>query len=289
MRQPIYWASAGLIAIAVLLSIFAFSFSSIGAGLTNEERVELNVIATNISVQTTQSEALLNSVQPLQFAIDNTTNTININKVQDIPTLQQCQESLATFFPLLELKADAIHAGLDGINLAALDVLGPLLDTTEMMVQTLANDFGNTGQVQVLQDGTFLMSNGGNLDESVNMTYSLRQMLFPGGARLYFIQIPPNPDNLFINTTDGLGEASVVFWEWYPPLLLGGLSQTPTEDAILDGQRNKIQVTPTPVVFDQRRYDLLNGRIELVDTGRNFTAGDVVRVLRTIELNVGYL
>lgn len=285
-----YWASIGLALTAFLLSIFAFSFSAIGAGLNQGERIELNQAAQNITLTLISSEELLQSVEPLQLAIDNTSETIDLNKQRDIPVLDQCQESLASFYPLIQAKADQLDQGLDGVNLNLLNELNPLLDAASQLVETLANDFSNTGQIQILQDGTFFMSNGANQTyEMVNMTYSLREMLYPGGARLYFLQIPPNPDNLLIETVAGEEEASVVFWGWYPPLLLGGLSQMPTEDAILDGQRGKIQVTPTPIVFNQRRYDLQNGEIELVDTGRNFTVGDVVRVLETIELNVGYV
>lgn len=287
--DPIYGVSTILVIITFLLAIFAFSFSSVGAGLENDERAELNQLKLNISVLKTESELLLMSVEPLQSAIDNTSETITGNKLRDIPTLEQCESSLGSFYPIIQNSVDVLNAGLDTIDLTRLAILVPLVDSAESLVQTLANDFSNTGQVDILQEGTFFMSNADNLvDEYVNMTYSLRQMRFPGGARLYFIQIPPSPENLLIQTVTGV-EATVVFWGWFPPLLLGGLTQTPTEDAILDAQRVKIQATPTPVIFNQRRYDLQNGRIEIVDTGRNFTSGDVVRVFQTIELNVGYL
>lgn len=288
--MAIYWASLACLFVASLLAIFSFSFSSVGAGLTTQERIQLNALAGNITTQQSQSQTLLSSVDPLQQAVDNTTDTIQRNKDLDIPTLIQCEEGLGSYFPLLEQRVTSLDALLDELDLTRLDQLGPALDSTEQLVQTLAASFQNTGVVQVIQDGTFLLGNGANETvEFVNMTYSLREMLFPGGARLYFVRIPPSEENLLIDTV-GLEEATLVLYGWYPSLLEAtGLMQTPAEDAILDGQRGKIQVTPTPVVFDQRRYDLENGRIYLVDTGRNFTQGDVVGVLRTIEMNVGFL
>ncbi len=288
--MAIYWVSLACLFVASLLAIFSFSFSSVGAGLTTQERIQLNALAGNITTQQQQSQTLLESVEPLQQAVDNTTDTIQRNKDLDIPTLIQCEEGLGSYFPLLEQRVTLLDALLDELDLTRLDSLGPALDSTEQLVQTLATSFQNTGVVQVIQDGTFLLGNGANETvEFVNMTYSLREMLFPGGARLYFVRIPPSEENLLIDTV-GLEEATLVLYAWDPPLLEStGLMQTPAEDAILDAQRGKIQVTPTPVVFDQRRYDLENGKIYLVDTGRNFTQGDVVAVLRTIEMNVGFL
>lgn len=289
MGQAIYWTSIVCLLVASLLSVFSLSFSSVGAGLTTQERIQLNALAADITTQQPQSEALLDSVQPLEEAIDNTTDTIQRNKDVDVPTLEQCQEALDSYYPLLEQRVNNLDGLLDELDLTRLNQLIPTLDNAEQLVENLATSFQNTGVVQVIQEGSFLMGNGANETfEFVNMTYSLREMLFPGGARLYFVNIPPSVENLLIQTVDT--EATLVLYAWHPPLLEAtGLMQTPAEDAILDGQRGKIQVTPTPIVFNQRRYDLQNGRIELVDTRSNFTEGDVVGILETIEMNVGYL
>lgn len=285
----LYWVTGITLGIAATLSLFSFGFSSIGgAGLASQERIRLNGAVNNITIQQQQSQQLLDSTIVLQYAIDNTTDTIEQNVRIDVPTLEQCEESLESFYPILQERVDSLNADLDSVDLTALDQLGPAVDAVEILVENLATAFQYTGVVEVLQQGTFLMGNTANYTfENVNMTYSLRQMRLSGGARLYFLQIPPNPDNLVIRTTDGLSEASVTFFDWYPPLALDAV-QVPAQDSILDGQRYKIRVTPTPVIFNQRRYTS-QGHITLVDTGRNFTEGDVVRVVETIEMNVGYL
>jgi len=290
MGQPIYWATVAILATATLLSVVTYSLSPLTGGLTSNERIQLTLARNNISDQQTESQTLLDSVVPLQQAIDNTSDTITQNKLHDVPTLQECEDLLNEFFPSIVAKSNELNEGLMSFDLSRLDVLEPLINNAEASVAALAVSFQFTGIIETLQMGTFFMSNFEESSESVNMTYSLNQMLFPGGAKLFYIHVPPNPDNLLIQTVTGAVDAAVVFSDWWPPLTLGGgLLLTPHTDPILDDQRAKLQVTPTPVIFNVREYDLANDRIVMRDTSRNFTVGDVVRVLRDIEMNVGYL
>lgn len=290
MGQPIYWATTALLAVATILAVVALSLAPLSGGLTSDERIELNILRNNISILQVESEMLLDSTVPLQQAIDNTSDTIELNKRRDVPRLQQCQDLLNEFFPLIVGRSEELNNELMGFDLTRLNVLQPLLDSAEMTVSALAASFQYTGIIQTLQSGTFYMANFDEPTELTNMTYNFKEMQLPGGARLYFIHVPPNPDNLLIQTVDGTGVAAVVFTGWYPPLPLGqGLSQTSHTDPILDQQRAKLQVTPTPIIFKERTYDLGNDQIIIRDTSRNFTVGDVVRVLQDIEMNVGYL
>lgn len=290
MGQPIYWATAAFLSIAALMAVVALSLAPLSGGLRSDQRIELNVLRNNISLLQVESEMLLDSTVPLQQAIDNTSSTIELNKRNSIPTLQQCQDTLNDFFPLIVTRSEELNSQLMNFDLTRLDVLQPLLNGAEMAVSALAASFQYTGVIETLQSGTFYMANFDEPTELTNMTYNLNEMQLPGGARLYFIHIPPNPENLLIQTVSGSDAAAVVFTGWYPPLPLGqGLTQTPHTDPILDEQRAKLQVTPTPVIFKERTYDLANDQIIIRDPSRNFTVGDVVRVLQDIEMNVGYL
>ena len=288
-KQPIYWASIGLLAAACILAIAAFSLS-IHAGLNTNERIELNAARMNISEQQTTSKAILEASKPYQAAVDNTSDVIEQNKLRDVPTLQECQRILDESAALLAEKTQALQQQLETFDLTRLDVLPPLIDAAEESVEMLAMDFQYTGVLNVLQTGTFLLYNEANQAENINMTYTLEQMQFPQGARLYFIRVPPSTENLEIQTVTG-PTAALVFGDWFPPLALGGgLSLPPTHiDPILDDQRGRIDTTPSRLVFKQREYDLEEQIITVRDTTGNFTVGEQVRVRFEISMNVGFL
>lgn len=285
------WWPLSLVIFAALLSIAAFSMSAVGAGLSHEERIELYTARVNITNQQVEAALFLSSLTDLQGAIDNTSQAITLIKERDVPTLVECQSALDSFYPLVESRVQTLESQLDAFDMSTLNSLNPLVDDLENMVQSLASTFDYVGVVTTLQEGTFHLANTANAtSEFIVMSYSLKKIQIRGTAELYFIVIPPIPGAILqIETVDYGATASVLFSNWDPPLLLGGLTQTPTEDAILDHQRGKLQVTPTTVLFNQRRYNLLAGEIEIVDTERNFTQGDLVRVTDAIELNVGYL
>lgn len=289
-KQIVYWVSISFFVVACALSIAAFSLS-IRAGLTTEERIELNAARINISAQIIESEVLLEVTVPYQMVIDNTSALITQNKLQDVPTLQECESILMQSAAALATKVQALQAQLDLFDLTPLDALPPLVDAADNSVEALAMAFQYTGVIQELQAGTFLMWNEANMTEYVNMTYSLVQMLFPGGARIYLIRIPPNGQILTIETIEGAPNAAIVFGDWFPPLALGGgLSLPPAHiDPILDEQRGRIDTTPSRLVFKQREYNLEEQIITIRDTANNFTVGEQVRVHFEIEMNVGFL
>lgn len=288
-KQSILWASIGLLVVACILSIAAFSLS-ITAGLTNNERIELNEARLNISQQRVTSKIVLEASKPYQEVVDNTSAVIEQNKLRDVPTLVECERILDESAVILAEKTRALQEQLDDFDLTRLDVLPPLIDAAEESVEMLAMDFQYTGVLNVLQTGTFLLSNEANEAENVNMTYTLEQMQFPQGARLYFIRVPPSTENLEIQTVDG-PSAALVFGDWWPPLALGGgLSLPPTHiDPILDEQRGRIDTTPSRLSFKQRKYDLTEQIITVRDTANNFTVGEQVRVRFEISMNVGFI
>lgn len=291
MTQPIYWASSILLGIAFVLSFVAFLLAPISGGLNNDQRIQLNIITNNITTQTVEADALLESSTPLLEAVDNTSATINLNKIHDVPVLEQCEEALNGFFPIIVTKSETLYQGLLDFDLSRLDVLQPMLDSLEASVMSLAATFQYTGVVDVLQSGLFAMANFDDLSERVNLTYELTQMQLPAGARLYFIRVPAQPSVLLnIETVMGLEGAAIVFTDFDPPLPLGqGLVATAHTDPILDAQRDKIQVAPTFVSFTERTYDLANDRIIIRNPSQNFTLGDIVGVTQDLEMNVGYL
>lgn len=283
-------AIAGLV-LATLCSITAFALSG-QVGLNAAQRIAFYYAHSNITADQATSAQLLSDAQPLDVAYQATAEEIAADKQQHVPVLLQCEQILASNYPIMVERAQTLQAAVDAVDISPLAPLQSLIDNAASLLGALSTSFDHLGVIENIYSGTFLLTSIYST-QSINMTFELHAMHFPAGAKLYFLHIEANPALLLIDAA-GPGPAQIEMSAWTPAVLRPAVGILPPAhtDTILDDQRNKIRVAQPsgyPVTFSQRQYDLDSASIIFIDPVHNFTAGAVVGIVEELTLNVAFV
>lgn len=259
-----------LLLFSTLLSIATLSLYR-GAGLSTEERILFNSIVNNYTGEFATTQALWNSLEPLELVLNN--QSVTNLKNYDIPNIADCVKNVDSFMATLLTEAAVVDTAISAITIP---VFQPSLTILQSMVSLLPQKLG---LITVHTTGSMQWANAANETEFVNGVYRLESFNLDHSIELYYVRIP----NLNYHLTISTPTTEIVMKDWVPPLYEQTL-QSPS--AVESENTDDIAILPGVLRFTRRLYDLPNGRIIWSTSQGNITAGNVVALEKDLIIIV---
>ncbi len=231
-----------------LLQITAFTIATVALFLNINAGVGLSI---NQRIQLSIDVNLLGSI-PSTFPIYLDNITVNTNGLR---SLVQCTEYVETHIPTADYFNTTIL-----INLTF----------AEAQLANLTTLMEGRGVITVEQVGTVVV-----VETNATLPYSKEYITF-GNAALHYIAIEPG----LLMTVIPNGTTGLTFNGWSPPVGTGASSGY---NAIYDINQLDIQ-SALPVLRVQKKQYLDNGEIWLSESAVAINEGDVVSVVRRLQL-----